>query len=320
MENKSHRTARGRKEISAPLRDHLVSDWDWDRVGSVLDFGCGKGTDAEFLKEEGFEVEKYDPYFFPEKPEGQFDVVLCNYVLCVVEEHEQQAIIDEAMSYVKPDGYAYFVVRRDKKNLNGWTSRQTFQRLVELSEEDGFELWVEEKGKYAIYRKKQRDGMIATEVKFTLKIRDEENTTGHEFKKGMGAGVLYTVVATFYQTPEEYSSEYGRSYLAMGVRQYADELMEKMMTVEVEEVNGWVHAKEHGCFYKFEDDVLLCTPELAGGGYDIQDGKFNSCLVEEIAFSNEEEIEEFKSYIFELMGEKVAIVEGSFSRESKDES
>jgi SAM-dependent methyltransferase len=237
MENKSYRTARGRKEISAPLRDHLISDWDWDRVGTILDFGCGKGTDAEFLEAEGFKVDKYDPHFFPEKPEDkQFDVVLCNYVLCVVEEHEQQAVIDDAMSYVKPDGWGYFVVRRDKKNLNGWTSRQTFQRLVELSEDDGFELWAEEKGRYAIYRKKQREGMIATDVKFTLKISDEENDTGHEFKEGMGAGVLYTVIGTFHQTPEEYESEYGRRYLAMGVRQFADELKNKMITVEVEEI------------------------------------------------------------------------------------
>jgi hypothetical protein len=237
MENKSYLTARFRKEASAPVRDHLIEDFLFDRVDTVLDFGCGKGVDARILEEEeGFTVSKYDPHFFPERPEGLFDAVLCNYVLCVIEEKDQQAIIDDAMSFVKPGSYGYFVVRRDKKNLNGWTSRHTFQRLVELSEDDGFELWHEESGRYAIYRKKQEEGMVNTTVKFTMKIRDEENPKNHEFKEGHGVGVLFTCIATFSQTPEEAATDWGKYELALGVDNQKKKLMEQFIEVVAEEV------------------------------------------------------------------------------------
>ena len=138
MENLSHRTARHRSELSAPMREmqSLVK-------GRTLDYGCGKGTDADILG-----LFKYDLYYAPDRPEGKFDVIFCNYVLCVVEEVDQQAIIDDIKSLLEDDGVAYISVRRDKKNLNGWTSRQTYQRLVELDEEVHSEV----KGRYIIYK------------------------------------------------------------------------------------------------------------------------------------------------------------------------
>jgi SAM-dependent methyltransferase len=208
------------------MRDFL--EWEIDdlrpRAKRILDYGCGKGTDADH-----FDYEKYDLYYFPEKPEGKFDAIVCNYVLCVVEEKDQQAIIDDVMSMLNPGGWAYFTVRRDKKNLNGWTSRGTFQRYVELD----MDVACEEKGRYIIYKVQQREGMITTDVKFTLRIKPEECKT--EFKEGMGVGVLYTEVASFHQTPEEYNSEHGQYELAMGVNSHANGLMDRFMEVTYEE-------------------------------------------------------------------------------------
>jgi len=51
---------------------------------SVLDYGCGKGQDVLFLVEAGYDAIGYDPHYFPEMPEGTFDVGLCFFVLNVI--------------------------------------------------------------------------------------------------------------------------------------------------------------------------------------------------------------------------------------------
>lgn len=138
MENKSHLTARTRNKLSKPMeiiRHNLH--------GRCLDYGCGKGFDSDKLG-----IERYDLYYFPNKPEGKFDCIVCNYVLCVVPEEESIAILEDIRSMLTDDGEAFISVRRDKKNLNGWTKRQTFQRNVELDEE----VWIEIKNSFCIYR------------------------------------------------------------------------------------------------------------------------------------------------------------------------
>jgi SAM-dependent methyltransferase len=42
----------------------------------ILDYGCGPYPAlAELLEKEGFECDKYDPFFFPEEPKGNFDFI-----------------------------------------------------------------------------------------------------------------------------------------------------------------------------------------------------------------------------------------------------
>ena len=56
--NKSHLTAISRRELSAPsryLKEHELL------VGKLLDYGCGKGKDADILG-----ATKFDPHFFPD--------------------------------------------------------------------------------------------------------------------------------------------------------------------------------------------------------------------------------------------------------------
>ena len=114
-----HRTAIKRAKLSAPTR---YLEKRGLLVGRVLDYGCGYGEDAGEL---GFEV--YDPHFFPCMPTGKFDTIVCSYVLNVVSDGVQHGIIRDIEQRLKPNGFAYLVVRRDL------TGNETTQRIVKLN-------------------------------------------------------------------------------------------------------------------------------------------------------------------------------------------
>jgi 2-polyprenyl-3-methyl-5-hydroxy-6-metoxy-1,4-benzoquinol methylase len=106
MEN--YKTAMGRKTISTPMR-YLDTMGVFDTVDDrVLDYGCGKGFDADALA-----LERYDPHFFPVMPKGKFDLITCNYVLNVVLPESIPLVLDKIMSKLKAKGVAYISVRRD---------------------------------------------------------------------------------------------------------------------------------------------------------------------------------------------------------------
>jgi 2-polyprenyl-3-methyl-5-hydroxy-6-metoxy-1,4-benzoquinol methylase len=123
----SWRTAIGRNKISKPTRFLLSHGWLDLMHRRVLDFGCGRGYDADQL---GFE--KYDPHFFPKKPKGKFDVVLCHFVLNVLPKKHEKKLLEEIESHLKPDGTAFITVRRDLKQ-EGFTPKGTYQRNVVLT-------------------------------------------------------------------------------------------------------------------------------------------------------------------------------------------
>jgi ATP adenylyltransferase len=96
-----YRTAIRRNKPSAPLK------WLFDNnliFGPVLDFGCGRGDDSEFLLGEGVDVCAYDPYWKPDKPSGKFRTVLCTYVLNVVSKAQESQVIKELEAYVSEGG------------------------------------------------------------------------------------------------------------------------------------------------------------------------------------------------------------------------
>jgi hypothetical protein len=119
----SHRTAITRTKLSAPM--NLLATCGYIS-GRTLDYGCGKGFDAYTLS-----MEKYDPYFKSERPTGTFDTITCIYVLNVVEESQEIAIIKDVKSLLNPNGRAFFAVRRDKF-IEGTNTRGTYQRMVFL--------------------------------------------------------------------------------------------------------------------------------------------------------------------------------------------
>lgn len=109
----SYLTAIERVKPSFPLNylreRNLIKD-------NVLDYGCGLGTDVNFLKSKGVNAVGFDPHYFPTVPSKKFDTILCFYVLNVLFKEEQNEVLMQISSLLKPSGNAYFAVRRDIKN------------------------------------------------------------------------------------------------------------------------------------------------------------------------------------------------------------
>ncbi len=123
-ENKAHLTAITRKTLSLPTAWLL----EQGRItGEALDYGCGRGYDADFLG-----MDKYDPHYAPEMPTAQYDTVICNYVLNVIpEELDRIDVVNRIRHYLKPGGVAYISVRNDSFT-EGYTSKGTWQGKVSV--------------------------------------------------------------------------------------------------------------------------------------------------------------------------------------------
>lgn len=123
--SKAHLTAIARKKPSKPVVRLKATG---AIVGRTLDYGCGRGADTDYLGCEG-----YDPHYRPARPVGTFDTVVCNYVLNVIaSESERVAVLRDVQDLLTEDGFAYITVRNDRKALNGYTSRGTWQGLIVL--------------------------------------------------------------------------------------------------------------------------------------------------------------------------------------------
>ena len=112
----SYLTVKERNAPSFPTRELLRRGLI---KGRVLDFGCGLGLDGKFLRDKGFEVADYDPYYAPDYPSGQFATILCIYVLNVLLPEEQSHVLMAVSELLSRDGRAFFAVRRDIKH-NGF--------------------------------------------------------------------------------------------------------------------------------------------------------------------------------------------------------
>jgi diadenosine tetraphosphate (Ap4A) HIT family hydrolase len=129
----SHLTAIERNYLSFPaqllLNQNLLQ-------GKILDFGCGFGNDVKLLRQKGFDITGYDPYYFPQYPHNKFDTIICFYVLNVLSPEEQANVMMEVAHLLKPGGKAYYAVRRDLKK-EGFREhyvhkKPTYQCIVKL--------------------------------------------------------------------------------------------------------------------------------------------------------------------------------------------
>lgn len=116
MSDNSHLTARARKTLSVPM---LWLEGQGLLRGRMLDLGCGRGTDADLLG-----MEKYDPTWQPEKPQGKFDVVTCIYVTNTLPTRAaRKQVEDDCLGWLQPTGTAYLAIRNDVKE-EGWRGRK----------------------------------------------------------------------------------------------------------------------------------------------------------------------------------------------------
>lgn len=137
MRNKnqnSHLTAIERTSLSYPARILLKQK---KIKGKVLDFGCGIGKDVESLKNKGFDIDGYDPFYFPTFPTKKYDTILCFYVLNVLLPEEQAEVLMNVSNLLKPNGKAYFAVRRDIQyegfRIHKVHKKETYQCLIKLA-------------------------------------------------------------------------------------------------------------------------------------------------------------------------------------------
>ena len=130
----SHLTAIERTSLSYPARIVLNQK---KIIGKVLDFGCGIGKDVEHLKAKGIDIVGYDPFYFPEFPSEKFDTILCFYVLNVLLPEEQAEVLMNVSNLLKPNGKAYFAVRRDIQyegfRIHKVHKKETYQCLIKLA-------------------------------------------------------------------------------------------------------------------------------------------------------------------------------------------
>lgn len=149
--NNSHKTAITRSTLSRPMQ-HL-KDKGLLR-GIMLDYGCGKGYDAQELYMDMFDPHYTDGIILCQHTTNTgadvintYDTITCNYVLNVIEdEDEMHGVIDHIHRMLSPEGIAYITVRRDVKEA-GHTSKGTYQHNVVID----LPVLRELKGQYCIY-------------------------------------------------------------------------------------------------------------------------------------------------------------------------
>ena len=169
MTDKSHLTAISRNSPSLPLRQALGAGLFLPNL-TVLDYGCGRGQDIEYLRKYGYEVDGYDPYYQPDIPNKGYHVVMCSFVLNVIADpHKRLEVLYRIQGLLRIEGRLVTTVRSKKQvdklaKAGGWkvhndgylTPKHTFQRgftsveLTELHEAGGFRLETHPKVKDAV--------------------------------------------------------------------------------------------------------------------------------------------------------------------------
>lgn len=150
----AHLTAISRKTASAPMK-WLAKESKLKATHTILDYGCGKGKDVEWLKGFYYNIDGYDPYYAPNTLSNDskncYDVITCNFVLNVIEGSQaREGVIHHIKGLLKQNGVAYIAIRADKKKLNGYTKRGTFQTYVTILPAHGFTL-IHKTGSYELY-------------------------------------------------------------------------------------------------------------------------------------------------------------------------
>ena len=131
--NHPYLTAIKRTDISVPTKYLLKYGL---LKGRILDYGCGFGFDTDELKRQGYDITGYDYYYRPDYPGGKFDTIICIYVLNVLESYAQAEVMMNVTNLLKPQGTAFFAVRRDLKEegfrLHAIHKQYTYQCNVRL--------------------------------------------------------------------------------------------------------------------------------------------------------------------------------------------
>ena len=127
--------------------------------GSVIDYGCGFGKDAET-----FNWDKYDPYYHDVRSTDKYDTVLCTYVLSAVSRNVRTEIMEKINELLRDDdSVAYLTVPRNipvEGKLSGYERRpQSYVvfKGLEIIHEVGKEYVIYKYQKGNIYKDKTKE-------------------------------------------------------------------------------------------------------------------------------------------------------------------
>lgn len=96
-----------------------------------LDFGCGPNPVlAGLLEKEGFEMDVYDPFFFPNRPEITFDFITCTET--VEHFHHPATSFIGMISLLKPGGVLAIMTEmwHDLHQLSHWSYLRDFTHVA----------------------------------------------------------------------------------------------------------------------------------------------------------------------------------------------
>lgn len=143
-----HRSAIRRGALSRPLAA-AVAHGVVRPERSVFDFGCGRGDDVSRLRALGYRADGWDPAFFPGQPRVPADVVNLGFVVNVIEDrHERAVVLDDAWQLARVVLVVAARMVWEAKTLRGMsqgdgvvTGRGTFQKLFSQEE---LRSWIEQ--------------------------------------------------------------------------------------------------------------------------------------------------------------------------------
>ncbi len=87
------------------IADRFADRLSQFRSARILDYGAGRGVFADCMNRRGFQVESYDPFSLPNRPEGKFDIVTCFEVI----EHSPDPLrtLQDMRSFLSDDGCVF---------------------------------------------------------------------------------------------------------------------------------------------------------------------------------------------------------------------
>ncbi|QQZ28829.1 DNA phosphorothioation-associated putative methyltransferase [Thiothrix subterranea] len=84
-----HRTALTRYALSKPMQ--LLAKHDFlEGKHTIFDYGCGKGSDVDILRQNNLTANGWDPHFCPENPKHTADIVNLGFVINVIEDKTER--------------------------------------------------------------------------------------------------------------------------------------------------------------------------------------------------------------------------------------
>ncbi|MDY7021388.1 MAG: DNA phosphorothioation-associated putative methyltransferase [Cyanobacteriota bacterium] len=90
-----HKAALVRRSLSRPVRLTVEADLFQENT-TFFDYGCGYGGDIQRIAEKGYESSGWDPYYSPDTPLKEADIVNLGYVINVIEcqQERRQALVN----------------------------------------------------------------------------------------------------------------------------------------------------------------------------------------------------------------------------------